>query len=96
LLAEIRSDSRQGDRQQPLEELIEENRQIIEEVRPDYQAVRDRILKSLTTGRARIAPSAPQYKSAAKALHKFIAEIQAPFYNEFSLLNCQLSFKTRN
>lgn len=72
LLAEIR----QEDRQPP----PEENRQVPPETRPedrpDYQAVRDRILRSLTTVRGRIAPSAPQYKSAVKLLNRFIAEIQ--------------------
>lgn len=59
---------------------LEEDRQVVEETRPDtrpdYQIIRDRILKSLTTGRGRIAPSAPQYKSAVKALDRFIAEIE--------------------
>lgn len=72
LLAEIR----QEDRQPP----PKENRQVPPETRPedrpDYQAVRDRILKSLTTGRGRIATSAPQYKSAVKVLDRFISEIQ--------------------
>lgn len=72
-------------RQQPPEELIEEDRQIIPEARPDYQTIRDsealrrsadRVLKSMITGRGRIAPSAPQYKSAVKVLDRFIAEIQ--------------------
>lgn len=60
LLAEFRRD----DRQSP----PEEDRQVSEEARPDarpdYQAIRDSVLKSLTTGRGRIAPSAPQYKSS--------------------------------
>lgn len=68
---------RQNDRQPP----PEENRQVVEEIRPDarldYQAIRDSVLKSLTTGRGRIAPSAPQYKSAVKALDRFITELQA-------------------
>jgi len=41
---------------------------------PDYKAVRDRILKSLT-GRGRIATTSPQYKTAVKALDKFIEEL---------------------
>lgn len=73
LLAEFRQNDGQPqpeeDRQAP-----PENRPI---ARPDYQAVRDRVLKTFTTGRGRIAPSAPQYKSAVKALDRFIAEIQA-------------------
>lgn len=72
LLAEFRP----NDRQPP----PEEDRPVVEEIRadakPDYQAIRDGILKSLITGRGRIAPSAPQYKSAVKALDRFIAEIQ--------------------
>jgi hypothetical protein len=41
---------------------------------PDYKAVRDRVLKSLT-GRGRIATTSPQYKTAVKALDKFIEEL---------------------
>jgi hypothetical protein len=80
LLEELRLDARPDDRQQAPEELIEEDRQIVEEARPeprpDYQGVRDRVLKSFTTGRGRIAPSAPQYRAAAKALDKFIVELE--------------------
>ncbi|MCW5319349.1 hypothetical protein GTQ43_39020 [Nostoc sp. KVJ3] len=72
---------RQDDIQQPPETLMEispetrpDDRQ--ETTPPDYQTIRDRILKSLITGRGRIATSAPQYKSAVKALDRFIAEIQ--------------------
>ncbi|MBN3945380.1 MAG: hypothetical protein HWQ38_02345 [Nostoc sp. NMS7] len=72
LLAEFRQDDRQS--------ATEEDRQVVEEARPetrpDYQEMRDRVLKSLTTGRGRIAPSAPQYKSAVKVLDRFITEIQ--------------------
>ncbi|MEH2293443.1 hypothetical protein [Nostoc sp.] len=68
---------RQEDRQQPPEELIEIRPEDRQETRPpDYQAVRDRVLKTFTTGRGRIASTSPQYKSAAKALDRFIAEIE--------------------
>ncbi|MEH2321011.1 hypothetical protein [Nostoc sp.] len=81
LLAQFRPSDRQENRQPPPAELIEEDRQVIPEARqetspPDYQTIRDRVLKSLITGRGRIAPSAPQYKSAVKVLDRFIAEIQ--------------------
>ena len=47
LLAQFRP----NDRQAPPEELIEDIPEIKPEIKPNYQAVRDRILKSLTTGR---------------------------------------------
>ncbi|WP_104899493.1 hypothetical protein [Nostoc sp. 'Peltigera membranacea cyanobiont' N6] len=82
MLKQVRPSDRPDNRQSQEEELIEDR----QETRPDYQAVRDsealrrsadRILKSLTTGRGRIAPSAPQYKTATKVLDRFITEIQA-------------------
>ena len=39
-------------------------------------AARDRILKSLITGRSKVASTSPQYKTAAKVLDKFIEEVQ--------------------
>ncbi|NEU77032.1 hypothetical protein PI95_032175 [Hassallia byssoidea VB512170] len=42
---------------------------------PDCQAMRDRALKSLTTGRGKIATTSPQYKTAMKVLDKFIAQL---------------------
>lgn len=41
----------------------------------DYEAIRDRVLKSLTTGRGSFASTSPQYKAAAKVLDRFIAEL---------------------
>ncbi|MEH2131659.1 MAG: hypothetical protein V7K86_13685 [Nostoc sp.] len=73
LLAQFRQD----DGQPAPEELIEDIPETRPEVRPDYQAVRDRVLRSLTTGRGRIAPSAPQYRAASRALDRFISEIEA-------------------
>lgn len=65
---------RQNDRQPP----PEENRQVIEETRPDarpdYKEIRDRILRSL---KARVATTSPQYKTATKVLDTFIAQIEA-------------------
>lgn len=68
---------RQNDRQpQP-----EEDRQVAEEVRPearlDYQEIRDRVLRSLTTGRGSFASTSPQYRAASKSLDWFIAQIEA-------------------
>ncbi|WP_341532178.1 hypothetical protein WKK05_40165 (plasmid) [Nostoc sp. UHCC 0302] len=73
LLAEYR----QNDRQPPTEEIIED-RQVIEEDRPEtkpnYQVIRDRILKSL---RAKVATSSPQFRAASRALDRFISELEA-------------------
>ncbi len=69
LLAQFRQD----DRQLPIEELIED----IPETRPDYQAIRDSVLKSLTTGRGSFASTSPQFRAASRALDQFIAQIQA-------------------
>ncbi|WP_148662667.1 hypothetical protein [Scytonema hofmannii] len=44
---------------------------------PDLQAIRDRILKSLTQGKNKVATTSPQYKTAVKVLDKFIAELVA-------------------
>lgn len=41
---------------------------------PDYEAVRSSILKSLITGKGKVATTSPQYKTAAKALDRFIEE----------------------
>lgn len=70
LLAQFRRDDRQS--------APEEDRQVIEEARPDarpdYKEIRDRILKSL---RARVATTSPQYKASARVLDKFISELEA-------------------
>lgn len=42
----------------------------------DYKTVRDRVLKTLTTGKGKVATTSPQYKTAAKVLDKFIGELQ--------------------
>ena len=42
----------------------------------DYKAVRDHVLKSLITGKGKVATTSPQYKTAAKALDRFIQELQ--------------------
>jgi hypothetical protein len=44
--------------------------------KPDLQLVRDRILKSLITGRSNVATTSPQYKAAAKVLDRFVEELQ--------------------
>jgi hypothetical protein len=43
---------------------------------PDYQEIRDRVLKSLTTGRGSFASTSPQYRAASRALDRFIAQIE--------------------
>ena len=52
---------------------------------PDYEAVRDkrsllaardRILKTLTSGKGKVASTSPQYKTAARALDRFILELR--------------------
>ena len=42
---------------------------------PDYQAMRDRILRSLVSGRGKVGTFSPQYRFASKALDKFIEEL---------------------
>lgn len=44
---------------------------------PDLQAIRSRILKSLTQGKNKVATTSPQYKTAVKVLDKFITELVA-------------------
>ena len=43
---------------------------------PDYEAVRSSVLKSLTSGKGKIATTSPQYKAAARALDRFISELR--------------------
>ena len=43
---------------------------------PDYEVVRDRVLKSLTSGKGKVASTSPQYKTAARALDRFIEELR--------------------
>ena len=43
--------------------------------KPDLFALRDNILKSLTSGRGKIGTFSPQYKTAVKVLDKFIEEL---------------------
>jgi len=91
LLAELRQD----DRQPP----PEEDRQVVEEIRldsrpdsrPDYQTVRDRILRSL---KARVATTSPQYKTATKVLNRFITEIQADGVKLEKLSSCANRWKS--
>lgn len=46
---------------------------------PDYEAVRSRVLKSLTQGRGKgtFASTSPQFKAASRALDLFISELKA-------------------
>ena len=43
---------------------------------PFLQLVRSGVLKSLITGKGKVATTSPQYKTAAKALDRFIDELQ--------------------
>ena len=43
---------------------------------PDLYPIRDRILKSLTVGKGKVASTSPQYKTAARALDRFIEELR--------------------
>ena len=43
---------------------------------PDLQSVRNQILKSLVTGKGKVATTSPQYKTAAKVLDRFVEELQ--------------------
>ncbi|MBD2773335.1 hypothetical protein [Iningainema tapete] len=43
---------------------------------PDLQLVRDRVLKTLTSGKGKVATTSPQYKTAARSLNRFIEELQ--------------------
>lgn len=38
--------------------------------------MRDRVLKTLTSGKGKVATTSPQYKTAARALDKFISELR--------------------
>lgn len=74
LIEQLRSDN---------EALVHQNQELQQELSnaatqspPDYKAVRDRILKSLLSGRGRIATTSPQYKTAVKTLDRFIEELQ--------------------
>jgi len=43
---------------------------------PDLSTLRDRVLKSLTSGKGKVASTSPQFKTAAKALDRFILELR--------------------
>ncbi|MBR8840188.1 MAG: hypothetical protein DSM106950_40910 [Stigonema ocellatum SAG 48.90 = DSM 106950] len=43
---------------------------------PDYEVVRDHVLKSLTQGKGKVATTSPQFKTAARALDRFILELR--------------------
>ncbi|MBD2770975.1 hypothetical protein [Iningainema tapete] len=68
------------------ESLLQQNQVLQEELNnlsqapaislPDLQLVRDRVLKSLTSGKSKVATTSPQYKTAARALDRFIEELQ--------------------
>lgn len=50
---------------------------------------RDRILKTLVTGRGKVATTCPQYKTTRKALDKFIEELtatQSQLYEKSALI----------
>ena len=43
---------------------------------PDLYPIRDRILRTLTVGKGKVATTSPQYKTAARALDRFIEELR--------------------
>ena len=43
---------------------------------PDLYPIRDRVLKTLTSGKGKVATTSPQYKTAARALDRFILELR--------------------
>lgn len=43
---------------------------------PDLYLMRDSVLKSLTVGKGKVATTSPQYKTAARALDRFISELR--------------------
>ena len=43
---------------------------------PDLYPIRSSILKSLITGKGKVATTSPQYKTAARALDRFISELK--------------------
>ena len=47
----------------------------------DLQLVRDLVLKTLTSGKGKVATTSPQYKTAAKVLDRFIGELQKSTVN---------------
>jgi DNA repair exonuclease SbcCD ATPase subunit len=68
------------------ESLLQQNQELQQELSnrasspspqlPDYEAVRSGVLFSLTIGKGKVATTSPQYKTAARALDKFINELQ--------------------
>lgn len=81
---ETRPDYQQlRDRNQELEAEVLRLNGILEQVeelnsapKPDLFALRDRVLKTLTTGRRAVGTTSPQFKSAVKTLDRFIEELQ--------------------
>ena len=43
---------------------------------PDLYPIRDRVLRTLTSGKGKVATTSPQYKAAARALDRFILELR--------------------
>ncbi len=77
---EIKPDYQQlHQRNQELSAEVLRLKEIVEQApttrKPELFSLRDRVLKSLTIGRGRIATTSPQYKTAIKALDKFIDEL---------------------
>jgi len=62
-------------------QLEERNQELIQQLKnvavPDYEAMRSRILKSMTTGKGSFASTSPQYKSANRAMGKLIEDIKS-------------------
>jgi len=78
-----RNQERQEPRQQLEEQnhqLQERNQELIQQLKNiamlDYEAMRSRTLKSMTTGKGSAASTSPQYKFASRATGKLIEDIR--------------------
>ena len=67
------------------ESLLQQNQELQQELSnvaalstqlPDLSTLRSSVLKSLITGKGKVATTSPQYKTAARALDRFIDELQ--------------------
>ena len=80
---EIRPDYQQlHDRNQELEAevlrlkgIVKQAEELNSSPKPDYFALRENVLKTLTTGRGKVGIFSPQYKTAVKVLNNFIEQL---------------------
>ena len=59
-----------------LKKIVEQAEELNSAPKTDLFALRERVLKSLTTGRRAVGTTSPQFKSAVKTLDRFIEELQ--------------------